>query len=136
MSGARELRGALRALAGALRALAGALRALPGALLFASAACGHIDMHELALRPSSGPSPHEVQVYFETRAPDQAFYDVALLQATGFGGEANIDALVKAMLVRAAELGCDAVVRCRVDLGDARANAYGVCVRFSAPRRW
>lgn len=93
--------------------------------------CGHVETHEIALRPPSAAATRDPDVYMEGRAPAQPFYEVALLQVVGFGGDANPEDVTAALVVRARAIGCDAVVRVRVDQGAARASGFGVCVRWS-----
>src|SRR5438046_2722104 len=83
--------------------------------LFASlalAACGHVELHEAVLRAPSAPTDRAraPELYFEGRVPAQPYYDVALLQAIGFGDDANPEDVAGAVRARAQELGCDAVV--------------------------
>jgi hypothetical protein len=94
-------------------------------------ACGHVELHELVLRAPSAPARHAPEVYFAGRPPPRAFYEVALLQAIGYGDDANMEDLTRALAGRATQLGCDAVVRVHVDQGYTRAHAFGVCVKWS-----
>jgi hypothetical protein len=100
------------------------------ALCVLLAGCGHVEVHDLVLRPSGAP-PHAAEVYFEGRGPDRPYYEVALLQSVGWGDDATMNDVVRALGARGAGLGCDAVVRVHVDQGWARAHAFGVCVRWS-----
>jgi hypothetical protein len=101
---------------------------LGGALL---AGCGHAEVHEVVLRSVEEPTGHPTELYFGKRLPGRPFYEVALLQVVGNGDEADVESLSKAISERASALGCDAVVRLRVDQGVTRAHAYGVCVRYT-----
>lgn len=56
-----------------------------------------------------------------------------MVQAIGFGADANAEDVARALSERAAAQGCDAVVRTYVDVGYSRAHAAGVCVRWLAP---
>jgi hypothetical protein len=93
--------------------------------------CGHVELHELLLRAPEPPATHPPALYFAERTPDRPLYDVALLQAVGYGDDANVEDVARALTQRAAKLGCDVVVRVRVDQGWARAHAFGVCARWS-----
>jgi hypothetical protein len=93
--------------------------------------CGHLEVHELLLRPPEPPAPRPAALYFVGRTPDRPYYDVALLQVVGYGDDANMEDVARALAVRAARLGCDAVVRVRIDQGWTRAHAFGVCARWS-----
>ena len=104
------------------------------AFAIATSACGHLETHDVLLRAPTARSdvaPRDVEIYFEGRWPERAFYEVALIQIVGFGTNANPEDVTQAMAARGRPLGCDAVVRVRVDQGYARANGFGVCVRYS-----
>jgi hypothetical protein len=102
------------------------------AIALAVAACGHTEIHEVVLRAPTPPTA-ETELYVEGRMPEQPFYEVAILQAIGFGTDADPEDVSAAIVGRSAQLGCDAVVRFRVDVGYSRANGYGVCVRWALP---
>jgi hypothetical protein len=104
------------------------------ALAFALAGCGHIETHDVLLRADSAPTARDPELYMEDRAPQRAFYDVAIVQVIGFGSDANTDDVIAGIVARGRGLGCDAVVRVRVDIGLSRANGFGVCVRWSPGR--
>jgi hypothetical protein len=104
---------------------------VPALLALCLVACGHVDTHELLLRAPAAPSAEPVQVYFLGRVPERAFYEVALLQAVGYGDDESLEAVVRALTERAAQIGCDALVRVHVDQGWSRMHAFGVCVRWS-----
>jgi hypothetical protein len=87
-------------------------------------------MHEVVLRSPGAPSPR-AEVYFADQAPPRPFYEVALLEAIGYGDDANLEDMADALAKRAGSLGCDAVVRVHVDQGWVRAHAFGVCIRWS-----
>jgi hypothetical protein len=110
------------------------VRALGLGLLVATAAgCGHTETHAALLRAPQPPSGKAVELYVADQAlPARPFYDVALVQAVGFGTEANPEDVARALTVKAAALGCDAVVRVSIDLGYTRAHGAGVCVKYLA----
>ena len=108
-----------------MRRLAVALVALGGM------GCGHVELHELVMRAPEPPASRPAAIYFAGRMPDRPYYDVALLQAVGYGDDANMEDVARALALRGARLGCDAIVKVRVDQGWARAHAFGVCVRWS-----
>jgi hypothetical protein len=103
----------------------------PAALALCLAACGHVDTHEVLLRAPTAPSAEPVQVYFLGRLPERAYYEVALLQSVGYGDDESLEAVVHSLTERAAQIGCDALVRVHVDQGWSRTHAFGVCVRWS-----
>lgn len=94
-------------------------------------ACGHVETHEVVLRPPAAAATRDPDLYIEGRGPARPFYEVALLQVVGFGSNANPDDITMALLARAKVLGCDAIVRTHVDQGYARGNGFAVCVRWS-----
>jgi hypothetical protein len=65
--------------------------------------------------------------------PARPYYEIALIQAVGFGSESHPEDIAEALTEKAAKLGCDAVVRVFLDQGYSRANASGVCVRWVGP---
>ena len=108
--------------------------ALAGALCASAlAACGRLETHEIVLRPPSPPTQAPA-VYFGATVPPQPFYDVALVQVIGSQGHANAEDITGALVARGAQLGCDALVRTRIDQGVTRADGVAVCVRFSPQR--
>jgi hypothetical protein len=109
-------------------------RALGAIAALALAACGHVETHEVVLRGDAVSALRDPDVYMEGRSPERAFYEVALLQTIGFGTNANTDDVVTALVARGKVIGCDGIVRVRVDLGVARAGGFGVCVRWSPAR--
>jgi hypothetical protein len=90
-----------------------------------------VDTHEVLLRAPTAPSAEPVQVYFLGRLPERAYYEVALLQAVGYGEDESLEAVVRSLTERAAQIGCDAIVRVHVDQGWSRTHAFGVCIRWS-----
>ncbi|HWL88422.1 MAG TPA: hypothetical protein VNO21_21615, partial [Polyangiaceae bacterium] len=107
--------------------------AWPAMLGLALGGCGYTDVHEVVFRPPSAPTHGEVQVYMGQQAPPSAFYEVALLQAMGHDGEANVEDVTQALRERARTLGCDALVRVRFQQGYTMTHAYGVCVKWTTP---
>jgi len=107
-------------------------RALAAALLLAPllAGCGHVETHAILLRQPGPPTPG-AQIYFADQQPPRPFFEAGLVQAVGYGDDANLEDVAHALARRAASLGCDAVVRVHVDQGWARAHGFGVCVRWS-----
>ena len=96
--------------------------------------CGHTESHVAMLRAPQPRTDHPVELYVADQAPPaRPFYDIAIIQAIGFGSEANAEDITHALTDKAGALGCDAVVRVFIDLGYSRAHASGVCVKFLAP---
>ena len=100
-------------------------------LPLALAGCGFTEVHEVLLRPSAPPAAQGVEVYVGGQNPQRPFYEVGLLQAVGHGSDANAEHITKAIALRAASVGCDAVVRVHVDQGYTMANVVGICVRWA-----
>jgi hypothetical protein len=86
------------------------------------------------LRAPQPPTGHTVELYVvDQPPPTRAYYEIALVQAVGYGTDATPEEVTKALTARAATIGCDAVVRTFIDLGYSRAHAAGVCVKFLEP---
>jgi hypothetical protein len=95
--------------------------------------CGHIETHAAMLRAPQPRPARPVELYVADQAPPtRPFYDIAIVQAVGFGSEANPEDVTRGLTDKAAALGCDAVVRVFIDVGYSRAHAAGVCVRYLA----
>jgi len=100
----------------------------------ALAGCGHTEAHAALLRAPQPPTGGRVELYVaEQAAPTRAFYEIAMVQAIGFGADANPEDVTKALVAKASALGCDAVVRVYIDIGYTRAHAAGVCVKYLEP---
>jgi len=93
--------------------------------------CGHTETHVAMLRAPQPRSAKAVEVYLADQAvPTRPFYDIAIVQAIGFGNDATPEDVTHGLTDKAAALGCDAVVRVFIDVGYARAHAAGVCVKY------
>lgn len=100
---------------------------------FGLAGCGHTETTAAMLR-SPQPRSARVELYIANQAPTlRPYYEIAIVQAVGFGTDATPEDVTKALQEKAAQLGCDAVVRVFIDVGYSRANAAGVCVKYMAP---
>lgn len=109
-------------------------RLLLGLALTALPACGHVETHEAMLHAAAPRAGSPVELYMADQPlPSRAFTEIAIVQAVGFGNKAEPEELAAALTARAAELGCDAVIRAAIDLGYSRGHAAGVCVRFTGP---
>jgi hypothetical protein len=110
------------------------LGALVLGLAVASVGCGHTETHAALLRAPQPATDGRVELYIADQAsPSRPFYEIAMVQAIGFGADANPEDVTRALVARAAALGCDAVVRVYIDLGYTRAHAAGVCVKWLGP---
>jgi hypothetical protein len=95
--------------------------------------CGHTETHSAMLRAPQPRHGHTVELYVADQAmPQRPFYDIAIVQAVGFGNDANPEDVTRALTDKAGLLGCDAVVRVFIDIGYSRAHAAGVCVKYLA----
>ena len=93
--------------------------------------CGHTETHVAMLRAPQARTGHTVELYLADQAePARPFYDIAIVQAVGFGADANPEDVTRALTNKASVLGCDAVVRVFIDIGYTRAHAAGVCVKY------
>jgi len=102
--------------------------------LVGTTACGGFtETHEVLLRAPSPPTGRGVELYVAEQTPPRPFWEIAMLQAIGHGGDANMEDVTKALAARAAHFGCDAVVHVRVEQGYGMAHAFGVCVRWAGP---
>lgn len=98
------------------------------------AGCGHTESHAALLRAPQPANRGTVELYIvDQPGPVRPFYDVAIVQAVGFGADANPEDVAHALTEKAASLGCDAVVRTFIDIGYTRAHAAGVCVKYTGP---
>lgn len=105
-------------------------RVLAALVLAVTAACGRTELHEVVLRAPTAPPSRPVEIYVVGQDPGRPYDEVALVEAVGFGADADVEHVVHALGHRAGELGCDAVVRVRVDTGSTMVHGYGVCVRW------
>src|SRR5262249_61690387 len=80
------------------------------------------------------PTGKPVELYMADQpVPSRPFYEIALVQAVGFGSESHPEDVAKALTEKASQLGCDAVLRTFIDQGYSRAHAAGVCVNWLGP---
>jgi hypothetical protein len=104
-----------------------------GLLGLSLAGCGHSETHVAMLRAPQPSTGHPVELYLVDQAtPTRPFFDIAIVQAIGFGTDATPEAVAHALTAKAEALGCDAVVRTSIDVGYSRAHAAGVCVKYLA----
>lgn len=108
------------------RAFAGAL----ALVALAGAGCGGVETRAVAFRPPPGPAGARADVYVAS-VPARPYYEIGLVQAVGTGEGAARGPLVRALRERGRRMGCDAVVRANVELGQTVAHAIGVCVRWA-----
>lgn len=107
------------------RALAMVALALP---IF-SAGCGALTMHHVLTGAPAPAFGGDVRVVMEGSEGPSGFVEIAIVQAHGTGQNADLEHVIDGLRVRAAALGCDTIVRVRVDQGVSNASASGVCGR-------
>ena len=61
------------------------------------------------------------------------YTEIALVQAIGYGADAGAEGVLAELRRKARALGCDGVIRARVDVGYTRSHGAGVCVRWEGP---
>ncbi|HEX7601212.1 MAG TPA: hypothetical protein VF316_06385 [Polyangiaceae bacterium] len=103
------------------------------ASLIGCAGCGYSELHQVVFR-TSPPTGRSIEVYMVGQPAPRPFDELALLQIVSTGNQAEPRAVLAALSQRAAELGCDAMVRVRVDTGVTATHGYGVCVRTQEAR--
>jgi len=96
--------------------------------------CGSIETSRVMTGPPGAPYSGPVAVVMESAPPPPQFVEVAILQANGYGSRADLANVIAALQAEAQRLGCDAVIRVRVDQGYAQASGTGVCIR--TPATW
>jgi hypothetical protein len=100
----------------------------------AMAGCGHTEAYAALLRAPQARTSGPVELYVADQAgPTRPFYELAIVQAIGFGEGANPEDVTRSLTDKAAALGCDAVVHVYIDVGYTRAHAAGVCVKYLGP---
>jgi hypothetical protein len=110
-----------------------ARRAALALALLVLAGCGHTETHHALLRAPEPRTGRPVELYMaDQAAPTRPYYEIALVQAMGFGGDATPEDVAQALVDKGGSLGCDAVMRVFIDLGYSRAHASGVCVKYLA----
>jgi hypothetical protein len=103
-------------------------------LAILAAGCGHTEIRQAMLRSAESPTGARVELYMaEQPPPTRPFYEIAIVQAIGFGNDARPEDVTRALTDRAGLLGCDAVLRTFIDQGYSRAHAVGVCVKWLGP---
>lgn len=95
--------------------------------LLSLSGCGTTVVHAVPFRPLA-PHDREVLLYPDA-VPDSPYADAGLVQAFGYGTDASVEHLHRALQAAGQRMGCDAVARVRVDAsGSGEAHAIGVCV--------
>ena len=105
-------------------------RLLACMIVFLAAGCGSTEVHRVMLGTPGAPSPAEVKVVMEGSPLPAHYAEVAILQAIGSGTHANLEHVVEALRLEAAALGCNAIVKVRVDQGTSQASGTGVAIQI------
>jgi hypothetical protein len=93
-----------------------------------------METHQAMFRAPEPPSGTATELYMADQPPPpRPYYEIALVQATGFGNEAHPENVARALAAKGGSLGCDAVIRTFLDQGYSKANASGVCVKWVGP---
>src|SRR5262249_37784434 len=77
----------------------------------------------------------EIRIVMSGVEAPAGFAEVAILQAVGVGGNADLPHLVRGLKAEAAALGCDVVINVKIDQGATAASATGVAGRFTEAER-
>jgi hypothetical protein len=103
-------------------------RLVAGMIVFLSAGCGYTDVNRVMLGSPGATRPAEVTVTMEGSPMPKYYTEVAILQAIGHGTHANLEHIVEALRLEAAALGCNAIVKVRVDQGSSQASGTAVAI--------
>lgn len=98
------------------------------------AGCGTTELHEVVFRTAPPTHARCMPIYGAGEALPRPADDLALLEVIARGTDMTRVHVERALAVRAAQLGCDAVVRESVQAGATAMHAYGVCVHWSPAR--
>lgn len=103
-----------------------ALLPVPLALLLA---CAYTTTHRVMTGSPSAAHSGEVAV-FMVGTPPPPYQEVAIVQAVGNGGHADLEHVVEGLKEEARRLGCTAIVNVKVDQGSGTASGTGICGRL------
>lgn len=95
-------------------------------------ACGTTRTSRVVTGKASAPYSGEVKILMDGAPVPEGMEEVALVQATGYNLHANLEHVIEGLRAEASALGCDTVVRVKVDQGSAQASANGVCMRTAS----
>ncbi|MFW6067649.1 MAG: hypothetical protein ACOC97_04865 [Myxococcota bacterium] len=99
-----------------------------GALLALSVAgCGKTRTNSVVTGAPQHAHDGQVRVVMEGNEPPPGFREIALVQAQGLRGNADMAHVVEGLRAEARRLGCNIVVNVRVDQGVNQASGTGVC---------
>ncbi len=98
--------------------------------LFGLASCGSTTTHHVLTGNPSAPRSGNVRIVMESAEVPSGIEEVAIVQAVGQGTEADLEHVIEGLKEEARALGCDVVVRVRIDQGSGTAAASGVAGRL------
>ncbi len=102
-------------------------------MLLLVAACSRTQTHHVLTGTPGAPYSGDVRIVMENAEVPKGVEEVAIVQAQGFGGHADLEHVLAGLTDEAKKLGCDMVVRVRIDQGATQASATGVAVRAAPP---
>jgi hypothetical protein len=107
------------------------VKRLSASLLLASllSGCGQTETHQVAFRTPMRPATSEVALFIES-VPARPYAEMGLLQAIGYGTEAEVPHVMRAIERDAKRMGCDAVAMLRTQAGMGVLHGVGVCVVY------
>jgi hypothetical protein len=100
-----------------------------GALSFG---CGTTRTFHVMTGQPVAPRAETISVTMEGATPPVGFTEIAIVQAQCRGSHADLAHVIEGLRTEAQQLGCNAIVRVRVDQGSSNASGTGVCGRVSA----
>ncbi len=92
--------------------------------------CGSTTTHRFLVGPPMTPASTNVAVILDGSPLPPLFVEVAIVQAVGRGTQADLEHVIDGLRREAAAVGCDAVIRVRIDQGATTASGTGVAVRI------
>jgi hypothetical protein len=106
----------------------GLVRLISVGLVSLLGGCGHLETHRVDFAAAARP-PGEAHL-FVSALPTRPYAEVGLVQAIGYGGESTAPSVLRGLQREGKKMGCDAIVKVRVDVGQTAAHASGVCVTW------
>lgn len=107
-----------------------ARRSLIGAaVLVLMTACSQVRTHHVVTGTPGPPTAGPVTTVMQGSPVPFAYREIAIVQAVGTGGDADLEHVVRGLQKDAAALGADAVINVRIDQGSGQASGTGIAVR-------
>lgn len=106
------------------------MRWVLGAMLAAvigAVGCAYTDTNSVVTGPPQPPNQGGVRIVMEGGTAPAGFQEIALVQATGHGGNADMAHVIYGMQKEAQAHGCNIIIHVRVDQGSGEASGTGVC---------